>query len=90
MTKQLVRNAAAAVVMTTAMAWNVPAFAQMPMPSRTPAASSPRASSTARPATATNATAPAAPAPASGAASAPPPAQSNFGPSAGPESKPRP
>ena len=88
MTKQLVRNAAAAVVMTTAMAWNVPAFAQMPMPSRTPAASSPRAAGTARPATATNATAPAAPA--SGAAAAPPPAQSNFGPSAGPETKPRP
>ena len=88
MTKPLVRSAAAAVVMTTAMAWNVPAFAQMPMPSRTPAASTSGAARTARPATATNATAPAAPA--SGAASAPPPAQSTFGPSAGPESKPRP
>ncbi len=38
MSKSRVRTAAAAVVMTTAMAWNVPLFARAPASNRTPAA----------------------------------------------------
>ncbi|CAM5778272.1 hypothetical protein ACFOHU_13300 [Ottowia pentelensis] len=75
MSKPLARTAAA-VVMTTAMAWNLPASAQTPAPSR-PAATSTR-----------SAAAPAVPA--SAPASAPKAAQSSFGPSSGPASKPRP
>ncbi|MCO5115449.1 MAG: hypothetical protein H6927_03590 [Burkholderiaceae bacterium] len=77
MAKQLARTAAA-VVMTTAMAWNLPASAQTP-PSRPTTASTRGATTTPKPAAA----------PASAPASAPRAAQGSFGPSS-PTRKPRP
>ena len=79
MTKQLARTAAA-VVMTTAMAWNVPVFAQAPASSRGPAT---------RPTTTTALPAQAPAIAASTAASAPPPSRGHFGPGAAPAPKPR-
>ncbi len=78
MTKQLARTAAA-VVMTTAMAWNLPASAQTPAPSRPASATSTRGATPAAPAAA----------PASAPASAPRAAQGSFGPSS-PARKPHP